>query len=66
MRILTFFVVGDIMTVWTVCCISAKTTQDIPAGVVGIFIAMVGGKVWQSFSEVKTQMQAKITDGTGG
>jgi len=51
MRVLTFFVVGNIMIVWTIECIKISKIADIPSGVVAIFIAMVGGKALQRFGE---------------
>lgn len=54
MRILTAFVVVDIIVVWDIDCIKSLHVQDIPPGVVGIFIAAIGGKAWQAFADVKT------------
>ena len=51
MRILTAVVVLDIMTVWTIDCIKNMEIQDMPSGVVGIFVAMVGSKALQVFAE---------------
>ena len=52
MRFLTFFVVVDIMLVWTISCAKAGfAMQDFPTGVAGVFLAVVMGKVGQRFAE---------------
>jgi hypothetical protein len=63
MRILTAIVVLDIMSVWTIDCIKSWKIQDIPTGVVGVFIAMVGSKALQVFAENTGQTNQ---DKTGG
>jgi hypothetical protein len=51
MRILTVFVVLDIMATWTVTCIKDMDINDIPWGVVAVLGAMIGGKAVQKFGE---------------
>ena len=52
MRVITFFVVIDIMGVWTISCFRhGFDIQEIPAGVAGIFAAVVVGKMGQRFAE---------------
>jgi hypothetical protein len=52
MRFLTFFVVIDIMVMWTISIIKNDfDMQDIPLGVAGIFTAMVASKMGQRFAE---------------
>jgi len=52
MRFLTFFVIVDIMLVWTISCVKAGfVIQDIPTGVAGIFLAIIAGKLGQRFAE---------------
>lgn len=52
MRVLTFFVVVDIVGVWTISCIRhGFDIQDIPTGVLGVFTAIVLGKMGQRFAE---------------
>jgi len=50
-RVLTFFVVCDIMIVWTIECIKNFKMVDIPWGPVSIIGLMVSGKVIQRFAE---------------
>ena len=52
-RILTFLVVTDIMTVWTIECIKNFKMQDIPWGPVSVIGLMITGKVVQKFAEPK-------------
>lgn len=52
MRVLTFFVVVDIMGVWTISCIRhGFVMQDIPTGVASVFAAVVVSKAGQRFAE---------------
>jgi hypothetical protein len=53
MRMVTVFVIGNIMIVWSIDCIMSKHIVDIPTGVVAIFIGMVGAKALQNFAEDK-------------
>jgi len=63
MRVLTFFVVVDIMVVWTISCIkSGFTIQDFPVGVVGIFLSVVTGKAVQRFAENGGEKKEKEED----
>jgi len=51
MRILTAFVVLDIMMTWTATCIKDMDLNDIPWGVVAVLTAMITGKAVQRFGE---------------
>lgn len=52
MRVLAFFVVVDVMVVWTISCIKhAFDMQDVPYGVGGIVLAAFLGKAGQRFAE---------------
>lgn len=52
MRVLTFFVVVDIVGVWTISCVkNGWVIQDIPTGVLGVFTSIVLAKAGQRFAE---------------
>jgi len=52
MRVITFFVVIDVVGVWTISCIRhGFDMQDIPTGVLGVFTTVVLGKMGQRFAE---------------
>jgi len=63
MRVLTAVVVLDIMGVWTIDCIKSWKMQDIPSGVVGVFIAIIGGKAVQRFAENPEPCKDKEKEG---
>lgn len=50
-RVLTLFVVLDVIFVWNINCIKTATMQDIPWGAVSIVAIMITGKAAQRFSE---------------
>lgn len=58
-RIMTFFVVLDVMFTWNINCIGTKTMLDIPWGVVSILAIMITGKVAQRFSQYDTKPDTK-------
>lgn len=60
MRVLTFFVVVDIVVMWNITIIkNGFSMQDIPTGVLGVFTAMVLGKMGQRFAENKKEDENK-------
>lgn len=69
MRVLTFLVVGDIMTVWTLTCLKDLEITDIPWGAVSVIGVMVTGKAMQRFAESDTpcspeENKADVKDAT--
>jgi hypothetical protein len=54
MRVLTFLVVIDIMSVWTAACLKDWKVDDLPWGIVTIFGIMITGKAVQKFAEPST------------
>lgn len=64
MRVITFFVVIDIMGVWTISCARhGFDIQEIPVGVAGIFTAVVIGKMGQRFAENGGEKEKPDTQG---
>jgi hypothetical protein len=56
MRVLAFFVVGDVMVMWNISCVKhGFVLQSIPQTVVEIVCAVVVGKVWQRYAENKNK-----------
>jgi hypothetical protein len=63
MRVLTFFVVVDIMGVWTISCVRhGFDMQEVPYGVAGIFTAVILGKAGQRFAENEKNKKEKEDD----
>jgi hypothetical protein len=53
MRYIIWFIVTDVMIVWTVISFRNWRVEDIPMGVVTIILAAIGGKVLQKSKEGK-------------
>lgn len=54
MRYISWFIVTDIMFVWTYLCLKDHKFLDIPMGVVAILGLAIGGKVLQKSKETIT------------
>ena len=50
-RVLTFFVVIDIMTVWTIMCIQKGEFVEFPTELIGLIGTFLTAKVFQKFGE---------------
>lgn len=53
MRLAMIAVVLVVLAGWAYVTIITKTIPDLPAGVLGLVVAVVGGKVWQKYPEGK-------------
>lgn len=53
MRVMMFFVIVDIMLVWTITCIKSGSFLEMSPDTVAIIGTMVAGKVAQKFGEKK-------------
>lgn len=53
MRVMTAYVILNVMITWTVCCIKSGTFIPIDLGTGALITGVVLGKAVQSFAEVK-------------
>ena len=57
-RFLALSVVGVILYVWVIACLWTRSIVNIPDGVNTFALIVIGGKVVQSFGEVKDKLKA--------